>query len=233
MNEKGAKLSVVSCRKSDADPLTVIAHQRAFKNLKGHNVTRIEKRIGQPRCDEAYVLVDEEGKCFLKGLSREWDPHSFGNAQNLKGLYLEVQKAAFGGQGSNLLHCPKVDVIECMNELLEKHPLLEQTFYETATPGDWDKVAKNMPCWDTKLAGANKAGANYVLIYSNALVTVKNLLKELRKKEYNCVGMNAIRQSLVQRKVEGGGGDIVKAVNSGETTKGGQSASMRTRVRFQ
>ncbi|GMI37380.1 hypothetical protein TrCOL_g12205 [Triparma columacea] len=76
-----------------------------------------------------------------------------------------------------------------------------------------------MPVWKKNLQNCN-AGANYILFYSNALVTVNTLLQELRKKEYNCTGMKYIRESLKKRVNAGGAADIVVAVNSGETTKG-------------
>ncbi|GMI33276.1 hypothetical protein TrCOL_g9450, partial [Triparma columacea] len=176
-------------------------------------------REDQPRYGEVHELVDTEGKCNLLNRSREWDPNSFGNAKDLKGVQLLVQEAAKNGLGSNVLFCPAKDVTECLAELIGTQPLFEKTLEGIATAEEWGKIMDKMPVWKKNLQNCN-AGANYILFYSNTSVTVEVLLNELSKETYNCVGMKYIRQSLKKRVNAGGAADIVVAVNSGETTKG-------------
>ena len=221
LNKIGAKLSVVSCRKSDPDYFTCKAHESVFKNQKqgGHTVARVEMREDQPRYREVHELVDAKGKCNLFNLTREWDSNSFGNAKDLEGVQLLVQEAAKNGLGANVLFCPAKDVFECLAELIATQPLLKRTLKGIATAEEWVEIKANMQVWEKNLQNCN-AGANYILFYSNTSVTVEVLFDELSKETYNCVGMNNIRQSLEKRLNAGGDKDIVVAVNSGETTKG-------------
>ncbi|GMI35356.1 hypothetical protein TrCOL_g830, partial [Triparma columacea] len=221
LKEKGAHLSVVACRMSDHDVITFNAHVRVFEGQTGHNVTRIEMRKGELLFKEKFVLVDTTGRCHLKGLSGNWDSDSLGNAKegDLTADVRKVQEKALEGLGCNILHCSKEDVTKCVKEVFDQHPRLKN--FENASCVNWDELWETLDCWNTDLTDA-KAGANYLLIYSHKKVDVKRLLTELMKPEYNCLGMDVIRQALQDRVKADKGDDIVKAVNSGETTRGGR-----------
>ena len=225
VEKRGAKLSIITCRKSDADVRAAQAHLRVFTGKRGHLVVRIESRVGLPRFGEPQLLVEADGRCNLVRLARVWDPHSFGNAPpsafigKNKDLYETVRRAAIGGTGSNVLHETLVDTLRSIDAIVAEEPLFRKTIAGTATIDDWLGLAAHIRVWDRKLTGAN-AGANYVMINTHPTITVDRLAPELKKSSYNVTGMDSIREALKARRAEGGGADVVVAPNSGETTDG-------------
>ena len=217
---KGALLSLVTGGPSDPDQITHAAHVAAMKGTGGDASTRIirvEAHPYGPDSGRIDVLV-EGGKCHLGTLSRERDPHSFGNAKGLTGLMRDVQEAALKhGLHTNCLRVSLLLMTAAIEDLAERFPKLLPVFYGRATEADIAALRASMPKWEKTKLGPS--GAVYAIITAPfPRVTVAAMSTELNASKFGGVtGIVAQRKQLSAASVTTPLMPVV-IVNSGEST---------------